>query len=243
MTQVQTNEEKGRDLFEVKGLLKEREPELFQLLVDIDTGRGGFSGLVNTTMTPTRTPDSDRGLNSFRRFSNVDEEILGLIESGNFDSGHAMRFGSRNQMGRVVFITVGGILNEMSRDFKPLLPRLKKELVKIQEARDAFEHSELRASRWNVVTGETEARFNWALGRFVDNWIESLVARNTVDTIEVEAAIKRISAARKLSQRIDAQPNADIMSKTRSNVQDILFWKSQIENDVFEMHNISAEGM
>ena len=44
MTQVQTNEEKGRDLFEVKGLLKEREPELFQLLVDIDTGRGGFSG-------------------------------------------------------------------------------------------------------------------------------------------------------------------------------------------------------
>lgn len=243
MTQVQTNEEKQRDLFEVKGLLKEREPELFQLLVDIDTERGGFSGLVDTTMTPTRTPDSDRGLNSFGRFSDVDEMILGLIESGKFTRTHQMDWGRRLQSGRVVWITVGGMLNEMSKDFKPLIPRLKKELVKIQEARDAFEHSELRASRWNVVTGETEARFNWALGRFVDRWIESLVARNTVDTIEVEAAIKRISAARKLSQRIDVQPNADIMSMTLSSVQDILFWKSQIESDVFEMHNVSAEGM
>ena len=243
MTNQQTNEEKQRDLFEVKGLLKEREPELFQLLVDIDNARGGFSRSRHTTITPTRTPDSDRGHNSFGRFDKVDEKILRLIESGNFHSGHAMEFGRRNQMGRVVFISVGGMLNEMSKEFKPLIPQLKKELVKIQEARDAFEHSELRASRWNVVTGETEHRFNWALGRFVDRWIESLVARNTVDTVEVEAAIKRISAARKLSQRIDAQPNANMMSMTLSNVQDILFWKNQIENDVFEMHNISAEGM
>lgn len=243
MTKQKTQEEKQRDLFEVKGLVKQREPELFQLLADVDNGRGGFNRSLHETCTPTRKADSARGFNSFGRFSSIDEKILGLIESGNFTHVHEMDFGRRNQMGRVVFITVGGILNEMSRDFKPLIPQLKKELVKIQEARDAFEHSELKASRWTVITGETEARFNWSLGRFVDNWIRSMVARNTVDTVEVEAALKRISVARKLTKKIDAQRDASVISTTLSSVQDILFWKSQIESDVFEMHNISAEGM